>query len=254
MSEPSASDQTANEQAATEQAASEQAVAPLVDEDSRGAAARRRQTRTMVLVAVLLLLGALAVWWSSRMVWVDYTYENGLLPPVEDTIDGSGWATELTPLALVLLAGIAAMFAVRGWAQRIVGALVAAAGAGVLARSIVALTSAIDPADIVRIDELRAGAVVTASHAHPGAVILAIVGGLLAAAAGFVLIARPRPRQVLPSKYETPAARRDSVTRAMAAMSEDSTDDDMTQRLIWEALDAGTDPTDPDTGDPGDGR
>src|SRR5699024_12102271 len=94
-----------------------------------------------------------------------------------------------------------------------------------------------------------------------------------------------RPRRKTPSKYVTPAARRDSVERALAeraqaqrgvaadraaadraaadgaapqggapdgpggaetAPSSERDDSDMTQRLFWEALDAGADPTDPD--------
>src|SRR5699024_7029403 len=85
----------------------------------------RRETRYMAAVAVLLALGALAVWAASRMDWVGYTYENGLQPAVDGSFDGGTWASELTPLALLLLAGIAAMFAVRGWAQRLVGLVVA---------------------------------------------------------------------------------------------------------------------------------
>lgn len=222
----------------------------------------RSETRYMAAVAVLLALGALAVWAASRMDWVGYTYENGLQPAVDGSFDGGTWASELTPLALLLLAGIAAMFAVRGWAQRLVGLVVAAAGATVVIRSVMALTSAADPAEVIRLGELRAGSVVTASQTHPAPVVLAVIGGVLAAAAGLALIVRPRPRRALPSKYETPAARRDSVRKAMAerrgrgrsgakdagtgaAGGGDGGDDGgMTQRLMWEALDTGDDPTD----------
>lgn len=235
----------------------------------------------MVLVAVLLALAALAVWSASRMPWVGYTSEDGLQPPQEASIDGADWASELTPLAVVLLAGIAAMFAVRGWGQRVVGLLVAAAGAGVLARSVVVLTSAVDPAKITRIEELRASVTITATAPHAGGAVLAAAGGLAAVAAGLILIMRPRPRQKLPSKYVTPAARRDSVERALAERAQArrtvaadgsgasgdtagdadaageaaasgaaaAVDSDMTQRLFWEALDAGADPTDPDAAD-----
>ncbi len=219
----------------------------------------RSETRHMAAVAVLLALGAVAVWAASRMDWVGYTYENGLQPPVDGSFDGGAWASELTPLALLLLAGIAAMFAVRGWAQRLVGLVVAAAGATVVIRSVMALTSAADPDEVVRLGELRAGAVVTASQTHPAPIVLAVIGGVLAAAAGLALIVRPRPRRALPSKYETPAARRDSVRKAMAerrgrvgasgaGVGRTGGDDDggMTQRVMWEALDTGDDPTDDD--------
>lgn len=246
----------------------------LVDEHGGAAAERRRQARRMGGVALGLALGALAVWAASRMTWVSYTYENGLQPPVDGTFDGSTWASELTPLALVLLAGIAAMFAVRGVAQRLVGLVVAAAGATVVVRSALALGSAASVDHVMELGELRAGSVVTASQTHPAPIALAIVGGLLAAVAGLVLVARPRPRQALPSKYETPAARRDSVAKAMAARGAEGASgdapaggrrrrragsatpaaerDDMTQRVLWEALDAGTDPTaGPDPAEPG---
>ncbi|GAA4817402.1 Trp biosynthesis-associated membrane protein [Tomitella cavernea] len=230
------------------------------------AAARRGDARRMAVVAGLLALGALATWAAGRMDWVGYTYENGLQPPVDGSFDGAAWASELTPLALVLLAGIAAMFAVRGWAQRVIGLIVAAAGATIVVRSAMALTSAADPAEVVRLGELRAGAVVTAAQTHPGPIVLAIVGGVLAAAAGLLMVLRPRPRRELPSKYETPAARRDSVAKAMAARrgrtagtagggaAGAAADDDLTQRLMWEALDSGADPTEDDDPAVGDGR
>ncbi|WP_182348631.1 Trp biosynthesis-associated membrane protein [Tomitella gaofuii] len=234
--------------------------------DGAGAAARRGDARRMAAVAGLLALGALATWAAGRMDWVGYTYENGLQPPVDGSFDGAAWASELTPLALVLLAGIAALFAVRGWAQRVIGLIVTAAGATVVVRSAMALTSAAEPAEVVRLGELRAGAVVTAAQTHPGPIVLAIVGGVLAAAAGLLMVVRPRPRRELPSKYETPAARRDSVAKAMAARrgrapgaagggaAGAAADDDMTQRLMWEALDSGTDPTEDDDPAVGGGR
>ncbi|QDQ97823.1 Trp biosynthesis-associated membrane protein [Tomitella fengzijianii] len=224
-----------------------------------GAATRRGDARRMVVEAGLLALGALVTWAAGRMDWVGYTYENGLQPPVDGSFDGAAWASELTPLALVLLAGIAAMFAVRGWAQRVIGLIVTAAGATIVVRSSMALSAAADPAEVTRLGDLRAGAVVTAAQTHPGPIVLAIVGGVLAAAAGLLMVVRPRPRRELPSKYETPAARRDSVAKAMAARRDRAkgpagagqgasagggADDDMTQRLMWEALDSGADPTD----------
>lgn len=248
--------------------------------DPGAAGARKRGVRRMALVAVLLALAALAVWSASRMPWVGYTSEDGLQPPQDVSIDGSEWASELTPLAVVLLAGIAAMFAVRGWGQRVVGLLVGAAGAGVLARSVTVLTSAVDPAKITGIEELRASVTITATAPHSGGAVLAGAGGLAAVSAGLILMARPRPRRKLPSKYVTPAARRDSVEQALAERAQacrtsagngagahgGKTDgagasaradgsgavpgsvawdgSDMTQRLFWEALDAGADPTD----------
>ncbi|MFZ2528919.1 MAG: TIGR02234 family membrane protein, partial [Rhodococcus sp. (in: high G+C Gram-positive bacteria)] len=79
-----------------------------------------------MVAALLLGVGAIALWASSRMTWVTAYSSDGLGEDRTLTLDGGTWAASLTPLALTLVAAIAASFAVRGWALRIVAAAVAA--------------------------------------------------------------------------------------------------------------------------------
>ncbi|ERB52465.1 hypothetical protein N806_14940 [Rhodococcus sp. P27] len=50
------------------------------------------------------------------MTWVHLTSSDGKTLERTTDLDGSTWAAAMTPLALALLAAIAASFAVRGWA------------------------------------------------------------------------------------------------------------------------------------------
>ena len=67
---------------------------------------------TAVPRTLLLALSAAALWGSSRMTWVHLTSSDGKTLERTTDLDGSTWAAAMTPLALALLAAIAASFAV----------------------------------------------------------------------------------------------------------------------------------------------
>lgn len=195
--------------------------------------------RGMAVSTVLLILAAVALWSASRMTWVEFTAVDGLRPPVESSLNGGEWAPASTPLALLLLAGIAAMFAVRGWWVRLVGALLAVAGVAVLAQGVLALAGGPDRSQVWSSAELSAGTEVVAAEILVAPVVLTIVAGLLAIAAAAPLIVGRTGRQGLSSAYETPAARKEAAAQSAANSSDVALD----QRQIWDALDAGADPT-----------
>lgn len=201
---------------------------------SEPAAARRRPA---VVAALLLGIAALALWASSRMTWVTAYSSDGLGEDRTLTLDGGTWAASLTPLALVLVAAVAVAFAMRGWALRIVAAAVAAVGIVAAVPAVGLLSGGADPEDAARIADLPVRATVTATDIAYGPAVLTLAGAVAALAAAVVLWRTPRSQAGLSSKYDSPAARRDAAARRGEG------DERVTERALWDALDAGEDPT-----------
>lgn len=193
--------------------------------------------RPAVVAALLLGVGAIALWASSRMTWVTAYSSDGLGADRTLTLDGGTWAASLTPLALALVAAIAASFAVRGWALRIVAAAVTAVAVAAAIPAAGLLGGDADPEDAARIADLPVRATVTATDVAYGPAVLALVGAAAALAAAVVLWRTPRSQAGLSSKYDSPAARREAAARR------DEGDEPATDRALWDALDAGEDPT-----------
>jgi uncharacterized membrane protein (TIGR02234 family) len=194
----------------------------------------------MTRVAQLLLaLAALALWVGSRLPWVTVSSSDGLGQPKTTTLSGSDWSTALIPLALLLLAAAVAVLAVRGWALRLLAVLLAAASAlmGYLGIGSWAVRDvSVRAAELA---EVPVAALVGAQRHHWGAVLtlVAAVCTLLAA----VLFLRSAVRAgTAPTKYAAPAARREVAAQEGSV---DGTGDGMSERMIWDALDEGRDPT-----------
>ena len=159
------------------------------------------------------------------------------LPPVTEQLTGSELAPLVPAAGLLLLAAAVALVAVRGAGRVLVGLLAAVAG-GVLGWS--GLRTLVTGGDAAAAGVLGSGTpgstVTTAvSAAWP---VLALVAGLLAAAAGLLTVVRGRTWPGMGRRYERaattattapgPARRRTDEDRALDA---------------WRALDRGEDPT-----------
>lgn len=206
----------------------------------------RRSGRTAALPALLLAVAALCLWASSRMTWVRVSSSDGLGQDRTSDLIGGTWAAATTPLALVLLAAIAASFAVRGWALRVVALLVALVGVAAAVPAVTLLAGGDHAVRGGQLAELPARAQVTASQVFLGPALLVVVGAVAALAAALALLRKASVAGGLSSKYSAPAARREE-----AAKHRDSTEPP-SQRMLWDALDAGDDPTADEPGD-GDG-
>jgi len=178
------------------------------------------------------------------MTWVRAESSDGLGTDRVSDLAGAQWAAATTPLALALLAAIAAAFAVRGRALRVVSIAVAAVAVAAAVPAVQLLTGGGDPEAAARIAELPARATVTLVDVSPMPAVLTIVGALLALVAAVALWRTPREQAGLSSKYDSPGARRDAAARRSG------TDEPMTERTLWDAMDAGEDPT-ADQGDDG---
>ena len=191
------------------------------------------------MIAVLLLaVGAASLWASSRMTWVTAVSSDGLGIDRVDDLEGGRWAAALTPFALVLLAAVAAVFAVRGLALRLVALVVAAVAVAAAVPAVRLLTGGADPEVAAAVAELPDRASVTAVDVYPFPAML-VLGGVVAVLAAAVTLWRtPREQAGLSSKYDAPAARREAATRRT------ENDEPLSERGLWDALDAGEDPTD----------
>jgi uncharacterized membrane protein (TIGR02234 family) len=198
--------------------------------DNQPAAAGRLTIR---IAQVLLVASAVGLWAASRLAWVDLRTFDGLSPPKVTTLSGAAWSSALLPLALVLLAAAVAALAVRGWALRALAVLVALASlaAGYLAVSTLEIPDvAARAAELARVPLVE---LVGSQRYYPGPVttLAAAVCTLI----GAVLLMRAAASdRGAATKYLTPAARRSVVARDDGPMSE---------RMIWDELDEGRDPT-----------
>jgi uncharacterized membrane protein (TIGR02234 family) len=183
---------------------------------------------------LLLVLAAGMLWGASRLTWVQVTSFDGLGQPKISTLSGGSWSTALVPLAVLLLAAAVAALAVRGWPLRLLAVLVAAASAG-MGYLAIALWVIRDLAvRACHVAGIPVADLVGTQRHYPGAVItvMAAVGTLGAA----VLLMRSA------AEDRTGAAR--YARRAEAKPDEPGTE--MSERMLWDALDEGRDPTNPD--------
>ena len=198
-----------------------------------------RNTR---IAQLLLVVAAVALWAASRMPWVVIRSFDGLGPSKSVTLSGGTWSTALLPLAVLQLAAAVAALAVRGWALRALAALLALVSfaVGYLGFSLWAVPDvAVRGADLAHIPLVT---LVGTERHYWGAVaaVFAAVCTLIAA----VLLMRTASGT---TKYASPSERRSAARRGDADNS-GTAGSPMSERMIWDALDEGSDPTDkPDT-------
>jgi len=212
---------------------------------------RPGRSRNTVVAVVLLILAAAALWGSSRMTWVRVESADGLGADRVTELNGGAWAAATTPLALVLLAAVAAVLAVRGTAVRIVAAAVALAAVAAAIGPVDLLATGADADTAAQIAALPDRAEVTATDVFVFPALLALAGAVFAVAAAVAAWLTPVAQAGLSSKYDSPGARKEATARL--ADSPAGTDEPVTERALWDALDSGIDPTvDGGDDDPGD--
>ncbi|MCQ4151179.1 TIGR02234 family membrane protein [Rhodococcus qingshengii] len=176
------------------------------------------------------------------MTWVHLTSSDGKTLERTTDLDGSTWAAAMTPLALALLAAIAASFAVRGWALRVVGLLVALVAIAVAVPAVQLLVSGASADRAVDLAELSGHPEDLSTTVSVLPALLALVGAVAALGAAVLLMRKPPVRGGLSSKYDNPAARREAAAK-LGQGDKPASDEPVTQRMLWDALDAGEDPT-----------
>lgn len=181
--------------------------------------------RLLGSAVVSLLLAAVVLWTSSRGTWLTVTWDVPLRGRVTATATGADTEPILVPWALLALAAIGGLLATSGWGRRAVGAVVALAGLWAVLRTVTGVVAPV--ADALPAAARQAGRVVgvEVTVAWP---LVGALGGLLLLGAGVLVALRGSAMPRLGARYDAPGAR----TRPP--------DED---RSLWEALDAGEDPT-----------
>ncbi|MGY0497918.1 TIGR02234 family membrane protein [Nocardia sp. FBN12] len=199
-----------------------------------------------VVAVVLLALAAAGLWASSRMTWVTVHSADGLTEPRTDDLNGGVWFGALTPLALVLVASIAAVFAVKGVLRQLLGVVISVVAAAAAVPGFALAVGAGKTAERAgTLAELPVRAVVSGADTHLGPAILSIFAACLALAAGILLTRRTGERAEASDKYDNPVFRRADASAAVSKQhTETGSAAPLSDRVLWDALDAGTDPTD----------
>lgn len=191
---------------------------------------RRSGSRLLGFAVVGLLLAAVALWGASRGTWLTATWEVPLRGTVVATADGADTEPVLVPWALLALAAIGGLLATSGWGRRAVGVIVGVAGLWVLLRGIAGLAA---PAPALLPGSARQAGRVLDVEVTPAWPLLAALGGLGLLAVGILVTARGSLMPRLGARYDAPTGRSGTATGPAEA----------DERGLWEALDAGEDPT-----------
>jgi uncharacterized membrane protein (TIGR02234 family) len=187
---------------------------------------------------LLLLVSAGALWLASRMTWVEVSSFSGLGQPKTMTLSGAQWSTMLVPLAVIL--GVSVLKSSIGptWQLRLLAVIVGGVGAvtGYLA---IDLWRSGDIADrAARLADVPVAELVGAQP-HYGGAVVTMFAAIATLAAVVLLLRSPARDRSATDKYSAPARRREAA-RAQNA------DGAPSERMMWDALDEGRDPTDPD--------
>ncbi|MFF9314425.1 MULTISPECIES: TIGR02234 family membrane protein [unclassified Streptomyces] len=197
------------------------------------AAAPARSGRRSLAVALLCgALGAAVALLASRQRWAEgtATVAGGAFPL---TVKGSDVTGVPAALAIVGLAALVAVFAVRRSGRLLVSALLALSGAGTIAA---AVSGASDSGSLdSKAAQVSGDAAATAaSIGHTGWPYVAAAGGALILLAGLLALRFGRLWPAMSGRYERSGAPR---PRAARPVDPDRPED------LWKALDRGEDPT-----------
>jgi uncharacterized membrane protein (TIGR02234 family) len=205
----------------------------------------RRARLTIGIAQLLLVIAAVALWMAARLPWVVVRSFDGLGPPKEVTLSGGSWSTALLPSALLMLATAVAALAVRGWALRALAGLLAVVS---LAIAYLGVSLWVVPDVAVRGADLAHISLVTlvGSDRRYWGAGFAVVAAVCTLIAAVLLMRSATSARAGPRKYSAPATRRSIARRkgAEGAMLEEPGAPEMSERMIWDALDEGHDPTD----------
>lgn len=219
------SDRAAVGDAASGRDGAEKPAAPERDPDAADLRpAPTVEKRLLWVVVVMVLLGAAALWGSSRLAWIDLPAGLVSAQGQADRLTGADLLASQVPIALLMLATVAAILALRGWSRRLLGALLLLIGGWVLYETLRGMAHEVS------------GFSWLPGHADTDAVFEQVFWGPAAAAAAFVLIAgagvlllwRGHRMPGMGAKYSAPGTGR-------AAQDPDSD--------LWNALSDGEDPT-----------
>ncbi len=193
-----------------------------------------RRAVPYLLALFLDLVGAGGALLISTRTWQTVTTPRPA-PLRDDVLGLSGRTVDAAPtaLALVALAGVVAVLATRGPARRVVGAVLAVAGIGLVWRAATAAAAVSTQRARALVADHHATVNVAAGVPHVDTTsawpVLTVVAGVLVLASGALIAWRGHRWQVMSARYEAAPAAETDPAKAAATM--------------WTALDRGDDPT-----------
>lgn len=199
--------------------------------------------RTSRIAALLLAVSAAVLWAASRMVWITVDTFDDKSGDATHTIIGGLWSTEQTAVALLLLAGAIAGFALRRFGRRMVGIISALAAVGASWAPLGLIAGEPDPQRVHQLlstgedAKIAAWAELAGISVNTAGPALAMVGAAIALFGGVLLAVRPGTDSVKRNRYERKQDRQ-------AKLAQDLQQEPDSGRVMWDALDADIDPTD----------
>ena len=185
--------------------------------------------RELSAAVLLCLLGAVLVLAAASAGWLVVRVVPAPPLPTSTTRLTGGALVPVRALGLLALAGVVALLAAKRLGRALVGLILLLSGVGVTGLTLDVLAHP------------RAHTTVTgASLSTTLAPWPCALGGLLIALAGVLVIARGSRWAALSQRYDSPAARQE---QAGATAAPERPDQPLAERALWEALDAGDDPT-----------
>ncbi|WP_235839515.1 TIGR02234 family membrane protein [Corynebacterium urinipleomorphum] len=220
---------------------------------SGGAESSKRLAR---VGAVLMGAGALVLWLASRATWMTVEYTDDRTGSGAVDVNGATWSTEVTAVVLLLLAATVAGLALRRWGRRIVGAVGSVAALAVVVPPVSLLAGTPDPERAKALLTLGGEETTIGSTTGQAAIpewasistidvsalgpVAGVIGALLACTGGLLLAFRPGGDAATVNKYEKTSQRREKIEQDLEAEPDSG-------RVLWDAIDADLDPTDPRT-------
>ncbi|MGW2708595.1 TIGR02234 family membrane protein [Streptomyces argyrophyllae] len=207
-------------------------VTAVPDPRSPAAASARAGRRSLAVALLCGALGAAVALLATRQRWAEgtATVAGGAFPL---TAKGSDVTGVPAALAIVGLAALVAVFAVRRAGRFLVSGLLALSGAGIAAAALVSAS------DSSALDEQAAKAsgdtsATVGALSHTGWPYVAAAGGVLLLLAGLLALRYGRLWPAMSGRYERGTARPRRAARPV---------DPERPEEIWKALDRGEDPT-----------
>lgn len=199
--------------------------------------------RTSRIAALLLAVSAAVLWAASRMAWITVDTFDDKSGDATNAIIGGLWSTEQTAVAMLLLAGSIAGFALRRVGRRMVGVISALAGIGVSWAPLGLLAGEPDPQrahqllSTVEEAKIAAWAEIANLDVTSAGPALAMFGAAVALFGGVLLAMKPGTDSAKLNRYERKQDRAAKISRDLEAEPDSG-------RVMWDALDADIDPTD----------
>lgn len=199
--------------------------------------------RTSRIAALLLAVSAAVLWAASRMAWITVDTFDDKSGDATNAIIGGLWSTEQTAVAMLLLAGSIAGFALRRVGRRMVGVISALAGIGVSWAPLGLLAGEPDPQRAHQLlstgeeAKIAAWAEIANLDVTSAGPALAMFGAAVALFGGVLLAMKPGTDSAKLNRYERKQDRAAKISRDLEAEPDSG-------RVMWDALDADIDPTD----------